>query len=173
MGGDIVLETALKNDAVKALIGIDNFKDVGLEMTDELNAEMQGFMTILKENFSTIAPAYAQAALFHPETDSTIVNQVMKDFAESDSLSAIASLTSFFDYTQQESMKLSGLKQKLYLIHSETTPANIEGLEATGVDFEVMDITGTGHYPMIERPEQTNLLLRDILTKITSSAQKE
>lgn len=168
MGGDIILEAALNNDQVIALIGIDNFKDVGIPFTAEMQKEVDNFMTLLKENFHEIAPAYAEGSLFHESTDSLVANRVMQSFETADSVAAISSLENLLSYGLKEAGQLSKLKQKLYLINSDATPTNTSGLEATGVDFEVIDIPSTGHYPMIEKSELFNQLLDETVKKIIS-----
>lgn len=166
MGGDVILEAALQNTEVLALIGIDNFKDVGVEYNDEMKAEIDGFIDMLKGNFSEIAPAYAEGALFHPSTDSLVKSRVMNDFRNIDSTSAISSLESLFEYAEIEARQLSQLKQKIYLINSDATLTNTAGLDATGVAYEVVEIKATGHYPMIEKPEEFNRLLKQTIQKI-------
>ncbi len=167
MGGDIILESALKNPVVIALIGIDNFKDVGLEYNDEIKAEIDGLIDMMKNNFSEIAPAYAEGMLFHPSTDSLVKARVTKDFKNSDSTIAVLSLEALFGYALLEAKQLSALKQKIYLINSDASPTNTDGLDATGVAYEVIDINSTGHYPMIEKPEEFNRLLQQTIQKIS------
>lgn len=167
MGGDVILEAALDREEVIALIGVDNFKDVGMEMDEETIAEINDFMSLLKADFSNIASAYAEGTLFHPSTDSTVVKRVINDFRIADSTIAIASLEALFEYASKEPVQLSKLKKKLYLINSDATPTYLPGLEATGVDFEVIDIPATGHYPMVEKPERFNQLLQETIKIIT------
>ncbi len=167
MGGDIIMEAAIKRPTkVIALIGIDNFKDVGVEYSEQDHEEMAGFMEMLKEDFANIAPAYAQRMLFHSTTDSLVVNRVMRDIGNSNPDVAVSSLEYLFKYVDVERAKLSELKQKLYLINSDATPTNIEGLEATGVRYDVEYINATGHYPMIEKPEEFNRILKRVLNKV-------
>ena len=169
MGGDVVLEAALDNEKVLALIGIDNFKDVSMGTDEKAQEEIANFMTMLKGNFSAVAPAYADQFLFHPDMDSSLREQLKTDFATSDSVSAIASLEALFAYAEKEPKQLEKLKQKLYLINSTDIPANWEGLIKTGAAHEVFDIDGTGHYPMVEKPQLFNLLLKKALLKISQN----
>lgn len=173
MGGDIILESALKNVEVIALIGIDNFKDVGVEFNDEMKVEIDGFVDMLKNNFSEIAPAYADGALFHPSTDSLVKARVIKDFKNSDSTIAISNLEALFEYALIEAKQLSTLKQKIYLINSNTSPTNTDGLDAAGIAYEVIEINSTGHYPMIEKPEEFNRLLEQTIQKIVAVHNKK
>lgn len=173
MGGDVVLEAALDNEKVLALIGIDNFKDVSLGTDEKAQEEIANFMTMLKGNFSAVAPAYADQFLFHPDMDSSLREQLKTDFASSDSVSAIASLEALFAYAEKEPKQLEKLKQKLYLINSTDIPANWEGLIKTGVAYEVFDIEGTGHYPMVEKPQYFNLLLKKALYRISQNQPED
>lgn len=169
MGGDIILEVANHNEEVIALIGIDNFKEVGIEYDEQMQAEIDGFIGMLKENYQEIAPAYAEGLLFHPTTDSLVKIRVKNDFKTADSSIAISSFEALFTYAPKEVTQLSQLKQKIYLINSDATRTNIEGLEATGASFEVIDINATGHYPMIEKPEEFNKLLKQTIEKIEAA----
>ena len=169
MGGDIVLEAALHNKKVIAVVGVDNFKQVGDEFTEEMEAEINAFMEMLKSNFSEIAPAYAESVLFHPSTDSLVKIRVMEDFKTNNPETAISSLEELFKYAYIEPERLSKLKQKLYLINSDATPTNTDGLANTGVAYEVMDINSTGHYPMIEKPKEFNSILKQVIQKIEAS----
>lgn len=173
MGGDIILEAALKNEDVLALIGVDNFKDVGIEFNDDIKAEIDGFISMLKDNYSEIAPAYAEGTLFHPSTDSLVKKRVIKDFMNSDSTIAISSLESLIEYALVEPEQLSKLRQKLYLINSDASPTNTDGLNNTGIAYQIIDIASTGHYPMIEKPEEFNKLLKETIQKIEAEHSKK
>ena len=166
MGGDIILEAALGNPEVIALIGIDNFKEVGLEFDPQLKQEIDGFLEVLQNNFTEVSSAYAEGALFHPETDAMVISRVVNSIVNSDSIVAVETIRGLFDYTANESRKLKQLKKKLYLINSGNTPTDTVALTETGVSFELHEITGTGHYPMIEKPGEFNKKLQLVLDDI-------
>lgn len=169
MGGDVILEAALADpETVIGFVGVDNFKDVGVTYSQEEQEEINEFMNMIAQDFANVASAYAAQTLFHDSTDSTVVQKVTNDFRQADSTIAIASLKALFDYGPKESQQLSRLNEKIYLINSDATPMAVAGLDETGVSYEVADIHDTGHYPMIEKPEEFNQLLRQILKKIGS-----
>lgn len=169
MSGDICLETARKHTKeVIALVGVDNFKDVGIILGDQEQADINNFFAMLQENFSEVAPAYAEGSLFHPSTDSSIIERVKADFAEARPEVAVPNLISLFAYSAREPKRLSGLEQSLYLINSDATPTNIDGLDKSGVDYTLLEIASTGHYPMIEKPTEFNQLLIKALRLISS-----
>lgn len=166
MGGDIILEAALNNGKVIALVGVDNFKEVGMEFDQAILEEIEGFLEVLENNFGEVAQAYAKGSLFHPATDTMVIKRVVEDILSSDSAIAVASLKGLFEYTPMEADKLSKLEPRLYLINSNNTPTDTAALTATGVSFKVLEISGTGHYPMIEKPGEFNKLLREVLIDI-------
>ena len=174
MGGDVVLEAASIDSTIVALVGIDTFKDVGIEFTNEVRAEIDGFLLMLRTNYSRIAPAYAENALFQPSTDSLVRKRVVDDFRTADSTVAIAALTDLVRYAKySENQRLETLNQKLYLLNSNASPTFVDGLKEAEVDFDLFEIEATGHYPMIEKPDRFNELLSEILQQIKSSSTAE
>jgi pimeloyl-ACP methyl ester carboxylesterase len=169
MGGDIMLEAAVNNPRVMGLIGVDNFKDVGVPMDSETEEAVADFMEMLRNNFSEIAPAYAEGSLFHPSTDSLVRKRVMQDFAQADSVAAIASLESLLNYGAKEFEALSKIEQPLILINSNASPTLRAGLDSSGVNYQVLEIDSTGHYPMIEKQDKFNQLLREAILKLSES----
>ncbi|TAE55215.1 MAG: alpha/beta hydrolase [Bacteroidetes bacterium] len=167
MGGDVVLEAAQNNPDVIALVGVDNFKEVGLIPDSQARAGIDGFFQALRQSYHVTAPGFAANSLFHPSTDSLVKNRVLGDITRADSAIAIASLESLFAYMPEETQQLGKLTQKLYLINSDATPTHVPGLEASGADFEVLGIPATGHYPMNEKPALFNALLRQVMGKIS------
>ena len=167
MGGDVVLEAALNQPKVIAIVGIDNFKEVGQVVDEQMQAEIDGFMGMLTENYQEVVSQYAQAYLFDASTDSAIVNRVTQSLLEADEAVAISSIGHYFEYSQQESEKLGALGRKLFLINSENYPTDTLGLRDSGVEFEVLSIGLTGHYPMNEKPEAFNKLLGKVLGELS------
>lgn len=137
-------------------------------MVDEqIQADIDGFMGMLTENYQEVVSQYAQAYLFDASTDSTMVNRVTQSLIESDEDVAISSIGHYFDYSQNEAEKLGELDRKLFLINSENYPTDSVGLENSGVEYEVLSIGLTGHYPMNEKPEAFNQLLQKVIRKLS------
>lgn len=47
------------------------------------------------------------------------------------------------------------------------------GLDMTGINYEVVDINATGHYPIVEKPEEFNKLLKQTIKKIEAAHKIE
>ena len=168
MGGNIMLEVALKRpNAIIGLVGVDNFKNVGQEISVEERQEITEFLDMLEQNFSSMAPAYAETMLFHPATDSTITTRVKEDFAKANSVVAISSLNSLWQSTEKEVEQLHQLPWKLNLINCSEPPTQTSSLESACPNgFEVYSISNSGHFPMLEQPEIFNRHLQGIIRSI-------
>lgn len=166
MAGDIILEAAQNNPQVRALVGVDNFKDVNSELSDEMKSEIDRFMTVIQEQYTEIAPAYAESQLFHSQTDSGVKNKVLNDIRNADPHISTSVLQAIFDYSPKEKDRLASLRQSLYLINSRLPKTNTKNLAATGVNFKVLEIKGTGHYPMTENPRAFNARLEEVLNEL-------
>ena len=127
---------------------------------------MTDFVDLLKSDYAGIAPVYAANALFHPNTDSLVKQRVMMDFKTADSEIAISTLASYFDNLPNEKTQLTKWKKPFYLLNSSNTPTDTATLAGIGLDYKVVYIEETGHYPMIEKPVVFNRLLKGILSEI-------
>lgn len=171
MGGRVILETAQANDRVIALVGVDNFKEVSQQMTDELMAEVNGFMDWLKVDFVTNSPAYADQHLIHSETDSSVRRRILHDYGNVNKESAISAIEAYLSYEFQEKDQLSKLNIPLYLISSDMSPVDTIGLKSTGLDSKVYEMNQTGHFPMVEQPEIFNEYLSNALIEIMQTIE--
>lgn len=167
MAGEIMLQTALSNNPkIVGLVGVDNFKLIDVELTPEQMKEMTDFLPMLEKDFKNSAPAYADMMLFHPTTSQEVKDRVKTDFANSDSIIGYGTIITQMEYANADVQRLEQLNYKLYLINSDGGfPTNETGLKNHCKNgFQVVTIAATGHYPMIEKPAEFNLLLEKVLT---------
>ena len=167
MGGDVILETALlEKDKVIGIIGVDTFKDTGALPDSLQQAEIDNFISYIRTDFKGAVAVFSDQFLFSPETDSLSRSRVINSLQTADSGMAVEALQSVFDYAPKEIPQLQALGKKLYLINSDVTPTLGDHLQEAGVEYEVIDIAGTGHYPMIEKPEEFSKLLKQVISRI-------
>ena len=169
MGGEIVLQTALTLPRkVIGLIGIDNFKQFVTAFTAQEEKEINEFLGALKTNFDTTATMYTKLALFPPDyADSNSMNRVIRSIQETDTVAAIKSLESLMHFALKDSEMISRLPIPIHLIVSDYTITNEESFRRTAkAGSSILVIRGTGHYPMIEKPEQFTHMLRETIWQI-------
>jgi len=167
MAGDIVLQAAIDNPTkVMGLVGVDNFKNVGRIETAQSKADFANAVEELGKHFKKIAFDYFNQDLFSKTTDTAIKKRVLNDVAHADSTIATACMKRVNDFNEVN--KLREAKIKLYLINSDVHPVDSIGLIKNRISYRVLDIHGTGHFPMIEAPTEFNLLLEQVITGIKS-----
>ncbi len=172
MAGEIMLQTALTNNPkIVGVVGVDNFKLIDVEFTPEQMKQMNDFLLLLEKDFKNSAPVYADMMLFHPTTSKEVKDRVKTDFANSDSVIGYSTIITQMQYAYSDAQRLEQLNYKLYLINSDGFPTNENGLKKHCKNsFQVETISATGHYPMIEKPTEFNLILEKVLTQMKSKA---
>jgi len=168
MAGEIMLQTALSNNSkILGIVGVDNFKLIDVSFTPEQMKKMTDFFPMLQNDFKNSAPVYADMMLFHPTTSKEVKDRVKTDFADSDSFIGYGTFINQMQYAYTDAQRLEQLNYKLYLINSDGFPTNETGLSNhCKSSFQVQTITATGHYPMIEKPTEFNLILEKVLTSM-------
>ena len=172
MGGDVMLEAGLlQKDRIIGIIGVDTFKDTGALPDSLQQMEIDNFMQYARSDFQGAVSVFAEQFLFSSQTDSLSRSRVLASLQQADTSMAVAALESLFDYAAKEIPQLQALDKKLYLINSDVTPTLQDYFKAAAVDYEVIDIVGTGHYPMIEKPAEFTNLLQQTVNRIVKESQ--
>lgn len=168
MAGEIMLQTALSNNSkIVGIVGVDNFKFIDVSFTPEQMKQMTDFFPMLQNDFKNSAPVYADMMLFHPTTSKEVKDRVKTDFANCDSVIGYGTFMNQMQYAYTDAQRLEQLNYKLYLINSDGFPTNEIGLSNhCKSSFQVQTIAATGHYPMIEKPTEFNLILEKVLTSM-------
>ena len=165
MAGEIMLQAALTNNSkIIGIVGVDNFKIIDVEFTPEQMKQMTDFFPMLEKDFKNSAPVYADMMLFHPTTSKEVKDRVKTDFANTDSVIGYGTFINQMQYAYTDAQRLEQLNYKLYLINSDGFPTNETGLKNHCKNsFQLETISATGHYPMIEKPIEFNLILEKVL----------
>jgi len=175
MAGEIMLQIALTNNSrIAGIVGVDNFKLIDVTFTPEQMKQMADFFPMLKKDFKNSAPAYADMMLFHSTTPQEVKDRVKTDFANSDSVIGYETCMSQMQYAYTDAQKLEQLNYKLYLINSDAFPTNETGLKNHCKNsFQMETISATGHYPMIEKPTEFNLILEKVLSDMKKTTTNQ
>lgn len=172
---DVIVRAArMEPNKIKALVGIENFKDVGLEYNDSLQGEADRFFALMERNFYLTAEVYANDYLFSQYTNADVKNRIMKSVKESDPKVALPVLKLLFTDYQEDILFLKQMVTPLYLINSTYSPTDTAALRiGCNLGYQIKYMDRVGHYPMIEDAEKFNELLEETLQDIAEVSEKE
>jgi pimeloyl-ACP methyl ester carboxylesterase len=165
MGGLVVVEAALLlGDRVKIVVGADTFGDLSGKISDE---QIDGMMQPFLANFRETTKEWARNSFFLPTSDSALIEQIAEDMSSGPPEVGIGSFYGYFNwYNTESATSLRELRAPLRLINSDYSPTNVDaGREATS-SFDVVLMSGVGHFVMMEAPETFNRLLGDIVEEV-------
>lgn len=167
MAGDIIVQGAIDiPDKVIALVGVDNFKSAGVAFkcdTIKAKKEYDEAINAMRHNFKKVAFDWFNQSLFYKTTSPAIRQRILNDVAHADSTIATACLQhDDFD----EAAKLLQAKKKLYLINSNYTLTTTTGLIERHIPYKLFFVHATGHFPMIEKPDEFNEMLDKVMADV-------
>ncbi|MBV8328032.1 alpha/beta hydrolase [Chryseobacterium sp.] len=159
MSGAYVLEAALKIPKVKALVLIDTLKNLSETFTEE-QAELLLF-SHYRHDFKNAVKNFLPQYLFSENTPPSVQERVSDEFLQNEPEMAINTLrplykTDFRTIAEQVTVPVRA-------INSDTTPTHLENNRKYLKDYDYTSITETGHYPMLEKPEEFNTILDQVL----------
>lgn len=169
MSGSIIVESAITYPKlIIGLVGVDNLKNIGLILTPQMEKEWAEAYADIRRHFKANV-LEERKHLFSPSTDSAIQQRVLKDILSSDSVIAANCLEDLDKYPFLEKLKL--LHKPLYLINSDYHPTDTLAFEKNQIEYHLLNMGPTGHYPMLESPDRFNQLLKLAITKMTSNSR--
>ncbi|KPE51854.1 alpha/beta fold hydrolase [Chryseobacterium indologenes] len=162
MSGAYVLEAALKIPKVKSLILVDTLKDLD-EYFSEEQAE-QFLFTHYRSDFKNAVENILPQYLFAEKTPVAVKERLQSEFLQNEPETAISLLlplykTDFRDIAKQ-------VKIPVRAINSDNSPTHLENNRKYLKNYDCIDITGTGHYLMLEKPEEFNRILDKVIKEL-------
>jgi pimeloyl-ACP methyl ester carboxylesterase len=166
MSGAFVTEAAVDLPKVKAIILVDTLKDLDDTFDPEQAEEFMfsHYRKDFKSAVENILPLY----LFVDETPITIKNQLQKEFLQQDAELAIKALKPLYEMDIRKIAKLMDIPVKA--INSDSQPTEIENNRKYFKNYDYRIITGTGHYPMLEKPDEFNKILKEVIEELVLPA---
>lgn len=162
MGGNIALEALSLNEGeIIGLIGVDNFKQVGVAPPPEEAEQVEMFLNMLREDYPTNVRLSSESFMFAPDSPAAPKERVLSQYASSDPEVAIPVVSAVFQAGKDEAPLLEQVTVPFAVISAEYIPFEEEGINThySGPSFHLYKMTGSGHFPMVERPEKFNELL--------------
>ncbi len=161
LGGPVAAEAALLVPSrVKAIVAVDTFHDLNQRIpTSESNARAQEFRTDFAGSVKKLV-----GALFHPDADPVLMKTVEQALSRTSVETASKMFLSFAGYEMSASVRR--LKVPVHCINGDLFPMDIEANRQVYANFHAVVLPHTGHYPMLECPEEFNGRLAAILDQL-------
>ena len=162
MGGPISLAAAKRlPGVVVAVIGVDTLQNAEFKMPEDVSKK---FLDAFDKDFKgTIRAGFD--GLFHEKTDADLKKWVLDRAAAQDAKMAVPLMRDLSAADTKALLK--DAKVPVRCINSSGgfkffTPTAVD-VNKKYADYDAVTIDTVGHYPMLERPEEFNRKLRDVL----------
>jgi len=168
MAGDINLIAASQmSSPIIGFVGIDNFKDAGTPTPEVFEPMVDSIQKAMLVDFKNTDENYVHMALISPQTSPEVAARVTTDFRKAYKPMALQIMNRLPEAYQLEQHFMPKLGYKIYLINVSNSPTNEKALQKyAGSGYEVFQIKGTSHYPMIESPKLFNDMLQKVIIKM-------
>ncbi len=172
MGGGVIAETAqLLPNKIIAIIGIDTFQNVDEKVPQEV---LDGMIEPLENDFVNAAQSFVLPML-PKETDKELINWIKEDMSSAPKSVAISAFRNYIGQyiTDEAAQVFQSLTVPVVSINARLWPTNPEGNRKHIKNYRLLYIEETGHFPMMEKPEAFNRLLKEALEYIEAESSKD
>ena len=165
MGGSIIAEASrLMPKKIISIIGVDTYQNVEEKLSQEAFDEM---IEPFENNFMDAAQGFV-LSMFPIETDKKLVNWVKEDMSSAPRDVALDAFRSYIgQYINGEaSLVFEKINIPIVSINARLWPTNPEANLKHMKNYKLFYIEETGHFPMLEKPEKFNTLLKEAIRYI-------
>jgi pimeloyl-ACP methyl ester carboxylesterase len=166
LGGPAAIEGALLLPGrVIGVVGIDTFQNLDYKITPEYARERA---EAFHSDYSGSLKAMIKA-LFHPDADPALMAEAERRMQKTSPDTANAMFLSMAGYDQAASARK--LTVPLRAINGDLYPTDVQAIRKIKADFDVVIMKHMGHYPMLERPDEFNRHVEDVVRELTRPSQ--
>ena len=149
LGGPAAIEAALlEPDRVIGVVGIDTFQRIEDSIPiEEAQQRAAAFRTDYAANVKNMV-----TSLFHPNADPALLADAERRMKRTSPTVAREIFLSLGGY--QPAASVRKLTVPLRAINGDLFPTDVDSVRKIKDDFDVIVMQHTGHYPMLERPDE-------------------
>lgn len=169
MGGGVIAEAArLMPEKVVGIVGVDTFHNVA-ELTPQSVVDE---MTKLFETDFKSAMQNFVSPMFPEGSDQQLVNWVKEDMSSAPKKIALSAFRNYVgqNVTGEAAIVFKNATVPVVSINARLWPTSPDENRKHIKNYKLFYIEGTGHFPMLEKPEEFNVLLKIALDAIKSKS---
>ena len=156
MGGDAVVYAACTlGERVRGVVWVDVFRSLGDEPISSAE-DVAAFVEPFRTDFGAATERFARS-LFPETADRALIDRVAADMAAAPRDATLGSLGYALNRHPPILAALAELQVPVVAINPDVGPTDTASLRRHGV--EPIVLTGVGHFPMLEDPDQFNPIL--------------
>jgi pimeloyl-ACP methyl ester carboxylesterase len=164
MGGPVALEAArLMPERVLAVVAVDSLHDAELRYDPQ---QMQGLLAAFEKDFVATCGQFS-TSMFVAGADPALVEQVAAAMCDGSPEIATALFRQFIDYDMGKA--LAAVTVPVRFINAAGYPTNLEVNRRYHPDFDGVIMDGVGHFLMMERPEEFNRHLAEVVAELSGA----
>ena len=168
MGGPIVVEaTRRMPEPVVGIVPVDTLHNVENTIDPKV---MEDVLKQLRADYKVAVVSLLNQFFFSPKTPPEVKNRIISETTDRPPELAIAILEAIFDYRSAPALR--EIKVPIRAINADMTPTNLDVNRKYAPQFDAVIIKGSGHYPMLEHPEQFNDFLADFVRNLRTPTSK-
>ncbi len=171
MGGAVIAEAArLMPARVVGVIGVDTLQNVAeripQSVVDEMAQPFEADFTTAVKDF--VAPMFPEGA------DEPLVAWVKEDMSSAPKAIALNAFRNYLEryVTGEAATAFDEVRVPVISINARLWPTAVEENRKHIDDYQLMYIEDAGHFPMLERPEAFNELLKQAIDSIEEKGRK-
>ncbi len=165
LGGPAAIEAALLlPDRVIGVVGIDTFHRLDYTMTRETARQRA---EAFRSNYASSLRSMMKL-LFHADTDPAIVAEAGKRMQRTPPDTAHALFLSMAGYDMAAPPRK--LTAPLRAINGDLFPTDIDSIRSIKPGFDAVVMKHTGHYPMLEHPDEFNRHVAEVVQQLSRNA---
>jgi pimeloyl-ACP methyl ester carboxylesterase len=165
LGGPVAIEAALLLPGKSVgVVGVDTFQRIDYTITQE---EARQRAEAFRQDYSGNVKQMVRA-LFHPDADPALMADAERRMSRTPPEAAYAMFMSMSGYDLGAAARK--LTVPLRAINGDLYPTDVPGVRRIKADFAAVILPHTGHYPMLECPEEFNRRLAEVVAGLLEPA---
>lgn len=171
MGGGVIAKVSqLISNKIISIIGIDTYQNVAEKLPQKAFDEM---IKPFENNFVNAAQSFV-LTMFPKETDKELIHWIKEDMSSAPKSIALSAFRNYLgQYVNSEAIQVfESITIPVVSINARLWPTNPEENRKHIKNYKLFYIEETGHFPMMEKPEEFNKLLKEALEYIKAKNNK-